>query len=90
MSVRPTPADSIEQNRENDDNADEQSLPVAVDAGHEQAVADDLDQGGAYERAEGAALAAQQIGAADHRRAITLQLTPGSQSIDGRTPPPRP
>src|SRR5204862_4963121 len=54
MSVPPTPADPIEQNRENDDDADEQSLPVAVDAGHEKAVADDLDQGGAEERAEGA------------------------------------
>src|SRR6185295_6238196 len=87
MSVPPTPADPIEKNRENDDDADEQPLPVAVDAGHEQAVADDLDQGGTDERAEGAALATQQVGAADHRGGDHAQFIAGPQRIDRRTLP---
>ena len=63
------------------------TLPVAVDAGHEQAVADDLDQGGADERAEGAALAAQQVGAADHRGGDHAQFIAGAQRIDRRALP---
>src|SRR5262245_22495227 len=42
-SVGPASADPLEQNRENDEGADEGALPVGVDAGHQQAVADDLD-----------------------------------------------
>src|SRR5690348_10871071 len=42
-------ADLFEQNRENDEDANEGALPVGIDAGHQQAVADDLDQGGADE-----------------------------------------
>jgi len=51
MSVPPTPADPIEQNRENDDDADEEALPIAVHAGHQQAVADQFNQRSADESA---------------------------------------
>ena len=62
------------QNRENDESADEGALPIGIDAGHQQAVADDLDQRGADEGAEGAAFAAHQVGAADHRGGDDAQL----------------
>src|SRR5215813_8847660 len=64
---RPSSAELLQQHRENDEHADERALPVRVDPGEQQGVADDLDERGADQRAVGAAFAADQVGAADHR-----------------------
>src|SRR5262249_44768217 len=78
----PPPADLFEQDRENDEDADEGALPIGIDAFHEQAVADDLDQRRADNGAIGAALAAHQVGAADHGRGDDPQLVGLAQAID--------
>src|SRR5215831_12914702 len=46
-SVGAASADPFEQDRENNEGTDEGALPIGIDAGHQQAVADDLDQRGA-------------------------------------------
>ena len=54
---------------------------------HQQAVADDLDQRRADEGAVGAALAAHQVGAADHGRGDDAQLVALAERVDGRALP---
>ena len=48
-------ADPVEQHGEDDGAADEGALPERVDAEQAEAVADDLDEGRADQRAEGGA-----------------------------------
>src|SRR4051812_10820170 len=86
-SARAVPADPLEQDREDDEDADEGALPVGVDAGHQQTVADHLDQRGTHQRAEGPALAADQVGAADHGAGDHPQLVALAQGVDGRALP---
>src|SRR5215475_1697100 len=74
VSVPPTAADPVKEDRENDDDADEEPLPVAVHAGHQQAVADQFDQRRTDERPERSTFAAEQIGAADDRRSDRPQF----------------
>src|SRR5437667_9999982 len=83
-SVGAASADPLEQDRENDEGADEGALPIGIDAGHQEAVADDLDQRGADQGGVRAALAAHQIGAADDGGGDDPELIAGAQRIDGR------
>src|SRR5215217_8812482 len=83
LSARAPAADPLQQNRENNEHTDEGALPVGIHAGHQEAVADDLDQGGADEGAEGTALAAHQVGTADHRGRDHAQFIALAQRVDG-------
>src|SRR5689334_13149207 len=80
-------ADPLEQNRENEKGADEDALPIGVDAGHEERIADDLEKRRADEGAEGRALAAHEVGAADDGRGDGAQLVARAEGIDGGAGP---
>src|SRR5262245_16079693 len=68
-SVARAPApQAIEQHGDDDEAPDEGPLPERADSEQDEAVADDLDQRGADDRAEGRPGTAGQVGAADHRR----------------------
>ena len=73
-----------EKYRENDEGADEGTLPIRIDAGHQQRIADDLQEGRADHRAEGRAGAAHEIGAADDRGGDDAQLIALAHRIDRR------
>src|SRR5918999_616653 len=77
-------ADLLEKNREDDESADEGTLPIGVDAGHQEAVADHLDQRGADEGAISTALAAHEVRAPDHGRGDHLQLVARPERVDRR------
>src|SRR6476620_1885928 len=60
-------AQAVEERGDDDEAADERSLPESADAEQRQAVADDLDERGADDGSERGACASGEIGAADHR-----------------------
>jgi hypothetical protein len=73
----PEIADAVGLQRDEDESADEGALSEGVDAEQARTVADDLEQRGAYERAE----AAGEIDAADDRRRDHLQLHARAEAL---------
>src|SRR5215470_9069852 len=55
-------AHAVERHRHHDEHADERALPERADAEQGEAVADDLDEGGADDGAEDRAVASRQVG----------------------------
>src|SRR5271165_5025554 len=86
-SGTPSPAQLLEQHREHDEHTDERALPVRIHARHQQRIADHLDQRRTDEGTVGAALAAHQVGAADHGGSDHPQLVAGAESVDRGTLP---
>ena len=86
-SFAPFSAHPFEQNRGHDEEPDEEALPVRIDTGHQQRIPDHFDESRADEGAEHAALAAHQIGPADHRGSDGAKFIGLCRGVDRRTRP---
>jgi hypothetical protein len=83
----PEVADAVEEDSQDDRATDESALPEGVDAEETEAVADDFDEGGADQGAEGGAGAAGKVGAADDGGGDDLQFHAGADiGGDGAQP----
>src|SRR6185295_15252282 len=56
---------AFKQDREDNENTNEGSLPIGINSGKKKAVADDFNKGGAHDGGKSPALAAQKVYSAD-------------------------